>query len=98
MRSDLLCVPLINFEYVSRFYKIQRGDNAIEVDDVSVFFNPVSSATRKWGTIDPLRWMQNFHQSTCDHEFFFLIDLKRANKFKHIFSAKTKQKYERGGR
>jgi hypothetical protein len=50
------------------FYEIQKEGHAIEVDLDVVLFNPVPSSIPKWRTFKLLRWMENLHQSTWDHE------------------------------
>jgi hypothetical protein len=50
------------------FYEIQQGGHAIEGDLDAVLFNPIPSSIQKWRTFKLLRWMQNLHQSTWDHE------------------------------
>jgi hypothetical protein len=53
------------------FYEIQYGDHAIEANLEAVLFNPVPSTIPKWRTLKLLRWMQNLHQSTWDHEILY---------------------------
>jgi hypothetical protein len=47
---------------------MQYGGHAIEGDLDAVLLNPVTSTIPKWRTFKLLRWMQNMHQSTWDHE------------------------------
>jgi hypothetical protein len=44
---NCLCVPIITFELISRFYEIQYDSHAIEVDLDPIVLNPVASATTK---------------------------------------------------
>jgi hypothetical protein len=80
------------------FYEIQHGGHAIEGDLDSVFINPVPSTITKWRTFKLLKWMQNLHQSTWDHESLYT---DRSSKDEQLlirpFLSKTK-KYEHGGR
>jgi hypothetical protein len=80
------------------FYEIQYGGHAIEGDLDAVLFNPVSSTIPKWRTFKLLRWMQNLHQSTWDHEILYT---DRSSKDEQLlvrpFLSKAK-KYEHGGR
>jgi hypothetical protein len=52
-------------------YEIQWGGHAIEGGLNAVLFNPVPSTIPKWWTFRLLRWMQNLHQSTWDHEILY---------------------------
>jgi hypothetical protein len=66
--------PLITFEPIGRFLlnsEIQEGGHAIEDDLDAVLFNPVPSTIPKRRTFKLLRWMQNLHQSTWDHEILY---------------------------
>jgi hypothetical protein len=60
--------PQITLNQVVDLYEIQLGGHAIEGDLDAVLFNPVPSTITKWRTFELLRWMQNLHQSTWDHE------------------------------
>jgi hypothetical protein len=53
------------------FYEIQYGGHAIEGDLETVLINPVPSTIPKWRMFKLLRWMQNSHQSTWDHEILY---------------------------
>jgi hypothetical protein len=53
------------------FYEIKQEGHAIEGDLDAVRFNPVPSTIPKWRTFKLLRWMQNLHQSTWDHEILY---------------------------
>jgi hypothetical protein len=53
------------------FYEIQWQGHDIEGDLDAVLFNPVPSIITKWRTFKLLRWMQNLHQSTWDHEILY---------------------------
>jgi hypothetical protein len=53
------------------FYEIQKKGHAIEDDLGSVLYNPVSSSIPKWRKFKLLRWMQNLHHSTWDHEILY---------------------------
>jgi hypothetical protein len=73
MRSPVcpvcLCVPpLYLLNQLVEFHEIQYGGHAIEGDLDAVLFNPVSSTIPKWRTFKLLRWVQNLHQSTWNHE------------------------------
>jgi hypothetical protein len=63
----------------------------------AALFNPIPSTIPKWRTFQLLRWMQNFHQSTWDHEILYT---DRYSKDKQLLMrpvlSKTK-KYEHGG-
>jgi hypothetical protein len=37
----------------------------------AINFKPVASIVPKWWTFRLLRWMQNLHQSTWDHEVLY---------------------------
>jgi hypothetical protein len=70
----------------------------MEGDLDAVLFNPVPSTFPKWRTFKRLRWMQNLHQSTWDHEILYT---DKSSKDEQLlirpFLSKTK-KYEHGGR
>jgi hypothetical protein len=54
-----VCPSLITFEPTGR---------AIEGGLAVIIFNHVASTIPTWRTLKLLRWMQNLHQSTRDHE------------------------------
>jgi hypothetical protein len=70
-----VCLPLITFQLTARFHKIQNGDHATEDDLNAIIFNFVASTVPKWQTFILLRWMQNLHQSTWDHEGLSFITM-----------------------
>jgi hypothetical protein len=37
----------------------------------AMLLNPIASTIPKWRTFRLLRWMQNFHQSTLDHDILY---------------------------
>jgi hypothetical protein len=49
----------------------ENHGHAIEGDLEAVLFNPVSSTIPKWRTFKLLRWMQNLHRSTWEHEILY---------------------------
>jgi hypothetical protein len=53
------------------FYEIQQGGHAIEGDLDAIIINPVPSSIPKWRTFKLLRWVQNLHKSTWDHEILY---------------------------
>jgi hypothetical protein len=70
MRSpSCLCVStLVTFQPISRFFnEIQQGGHATEDDLEAAAVNPVASNIPNWRTFELLRRMQNFQQSTWDH-------------------------------
>jgi hypothetical protein len=78
-------------------YKIQEEGHAIEDNLDAVLSNPIPSAIPKWRTFKLLRWMQNFHQSTWEHEILYTDRyLKDEQLLMRPFLSKTK-KYEHGG-
>jgi hypothetical protein len=78
------------------FYEIQYGGHAIEGDLDAVLYNPLISTIPKWQTFKLLRWMQNLHQSTWEHEILYT---DRSSKDEQLlmrpFLSKNK-KYEHG--
>jgi hypothetical protein len=52
-------------------YEIQKSGYAIDDDLKAIIFNPVATAIQKWGPFKLLRWLQNFHQSTWNHEALY---------------------------
>jgi hypothetical protein len=60
-----VCLLLLaTSEPIGRFYEIQYGDIAIEVDLDAIVFNAVAATITKWRTFKLLRGVQNLHQST----------------------------------
>jgi hypothetical protein len=49
-------------------YKIELGDHAIEGDLDAIISNVVAATIPKWRMFNLVRWIQNWHQSTQDHE------------------------------
>jgi hypothetical protein len=79
------------------FCEIQYGDHAIEGDLDAVLINPVSLPISKWRTFKLLRWMQNLHQSTWDHETLYANRSSKDEQLLMTIFVKNK-KYEHGGR
>jgi hypothetical protein len=52
------------------FKEIWWEGHATEGDLNAIIFNSAASANPKWQTFKP-RWMQNFHQSTWNHEILY---------------------------
>jgi hypothetical protein len=49
------------------FNEIQQGDHGTEGDlDATILITP-NQPFKKWWTLQLPKWMQHFHQSTCDH-------------------------------
>jgi hypothetical protein len=53
------------------FYEIRWKGHAIEGDLDAIIFNAVAATIPKWQTFKLVRWMQNLHQSTYDHEILY---------------------------
>jgi hypothetical protein len=79
------------------FIKFSREVIAIEDDLDAVLFNPVPSTIPKWQTFKLLRWMQNLHQSTSEHEILYTDGSSKDEQLlMRPFFVKNK-KYEHGG-
>jgi hypothetical protein len=76
-----VCFPLITFEQIGRFLWNSVGRSCHWSDLDAILFNPVPSTIPKWRTFKLLRWMKNLNQSTWEHKFSVLVDLKRMNNF-----------------
>jgi hypothetical protein len=49
----------------------QRNEIMVLIPEEDVLFNSVSSNIPKWRPFKRLRWMQNLHQSTWDHDILY---------------------------
>jgi hypothetical protein len=63
--------PPITCEPIGRFLWNSVGRSCHWTDLDVVLINPVLSTIPKWRTFKLLRWMQNLHQSTWDHEILY---------------------------
>jgi hypothetical protein len=102
MRSPIcpsVCVsPLITFYPIGRVSWNSVGRSCHWRRSRRLTFNPVPSTIPKWRTFKLLRWMQNLHQSTWDHEILYTDTHSKDEKLLiRPFLSKTK-KYEYGGR
>jgi hypothetical protein len=52
-------------------YVIQYGGHSIEGDLDPIILNPIASTIPKWLIFKLLRWMQNLHQLTWNHEILY---------------------------
>jgi hypothetical protein len=77
-----VCCPL--YQHVNQFvdfHRIQYRCQAIESDLNDIIFNPIASTIPKWHTFRLLKWMQNLHQSTWDHETLYSDRSSKMNNF-----------------
>jgi hypothetical protein len=67
-----VCLPLPStYEPNGRFLRNSVGIHAIEGDLDAIIFNSVASTIPVWWTFTLLRWIQNLHQLTRDHEILY---------------------------
>jgi glycogen debranching enzyme len=67
-----VCVSLYQlFNQSVDLYEIQKRGYAIKGDLSAIISNPVASTNPKLLTSKLLSWMQNFHQSTWNHETLY---------------------------
>jgi len=62
--------------------KFSRAFMPLKVTSIHNFY-PVASTIPKWRTFKLLRWMQNLHQSTWDHEILYA---DRSSKVKQLLT------------
>jgi hypothetical protein len=78
--SSLCLSPLSTVETIDRFYGIHYEDHATEVHlDAIILIKLLKSL--KWRAFELLRWMQNLHQSTWDHDILYVERLSKDEQF-----------------
>jgi hypothetical protein len=83
--------PLITFEPVGRFLWNSVGRSCHSRWPLHLLSNPVSSTIPKWRTFKLLRWIQNLHQSTWDHEILYTDRYSKVEQLlMRAFLSKTK--------